>query len=163
RRQRVPGLRGEHQVQRLGRRDQDVGRLLGDAPPVLLGRVAGPRGHPQRRRRRDPGQGRPQVLLHVVGEGFQRRHVKRPAAGLGAGFEGWTEADDAAWTAVRYLRATWGGRRFAVIDDEDFFDFTSARPHVRLVDGQTRKIDWPTNEFFAAPLPGGRRDVVLLR
>src|SRR5438105_5367716 len=91
----------------------------------------------------------------------RRPKLRRPV--LIAAFEGWNDAGDAASTAVRYLSATWGARRFAVIDDEDFFDFTSARPQVRLVDGLTRQIDWPTTEFSAASLPGGRRDVVLLR
>jgi proteasome assembly chaperone (PAC2) family protein len=33
---------------------------------------------------------------------------------------------------------------------------------VSLVDGETRQIDWPENVFLHAPLPGGRRDVILL-
>jgi proteasome assembly chaperone (PAC2) family protein len=33
---------------------------------------------------------------------------------------------------------------------------------VALVDGVTRRIDWPENAFFHAELPGGDRDAVLL-
>jgi len=36
------------------------------------------------------------------------------------------------------------------------------RPHVALVDGETRRVDWPETAFFHAPLPGAGRDVVLL-
>jgi len=55
------------------------------------------------------------------------------------------------------------GRR-AVRGDhpEDFYDFQATRPHVSLVDGLTRRIDWPENAFYHAHLPGTERDVVLL-
>jgi proteasome assembly chaperone (PAC2) family protein len=36
------------------------------------------------------------------------------------------------------------------------------RPHVALVDGETRRVDWPETAFFHAPLPGAGRDGVLL-
>jgi proteasome assembly chaperone (PAC2) family protein len=77
-------------------------------------------------------------------------------------FEGWNDAGDAASTAATYLADAWKARTFASIDPEDFFDFTSTRPQVRLVDGITRRIDWPVNEFRTASLPGTDRDVVFL-
>jgi len=73
----------------------------------------------------------------------RRPKLRRPV--LVAAFEGWSDAGDAASTAAKYLAAAWGARRFAVIDSEDF-----------------RQIDWPTNEFAAASLPGGKRDVIFL-
>jgi len=81
---------------------------------------------------------------------------------LVAAFEGWNDAADAASSAARYLRDRWSARPFADIDPEEFYDFSSTRPHVRLVDGVTRAIDWPSNELSAAELPGTSRDVVLL-
>jgi proteasome assembly chaperone (PAC2) family protein len=45
---------------------------------------------------------------------------------------------------------------------EPFFDFQATRPHVSLVDGVTRQIDWPDNAFFHAAVPGTSRDAVLL-
>ena len=75
---------GEHQVQRLGRRDQDVGRVAGDLAPILGGRVARPAGdrdvrrlvaHP-RGRQGDPGERRPEVALDVVGQRLERRDVQ---------------------------------------------------------------------------------------
>jgi proteasome assembly chaperone (PAC2) family protein len=89
-----------------------------------------------------------------------RPQLRRPV--LLAAFEGWNDAADAASTAARYLRDQWSARRFAAIDPEEFHDFTSTRPQVRLVDGMTRRIDWPETEFFAAPLPGASRDVVVV-
>src|SRR5216684_2541647 len=79
------------------------------------------------------------------------------------GFEGWNDAGDAASSAVTYLAEAWQARRFASIDPEGFFDFTTTRPQVRLIDGLTRSIDWPSNEFRAAAIPGTSRDVVFLQ
>ncbi len=65
-------------------------------------------------------------------------------------FRGWNDGGEAATTAAAYLRDRWGAERFAHIDPEEFYDFQVARPIVRLEDGATRRIDWPTNEFFHA-------------
>jgi predicted ATP-grasp superfamily ATP-dependent carboligase len=91
----------------------------------------------------------------------QRPQLRRPV--MVAAFEGWNDAGDAATLAVRYLAETWNARRFATIDPEELFDFTSTRPTVRLIDGITRSIDWPANELWAASVPGAGRDVVLLQ
>jgi predicted ATP-grasp superfamily ATP-dependent carboligase len=91
----------------------------------------------------------------------QRPQLRRPL--LVAAFEGWNDAGDAATLAVRYLAETWSARKFAAIDPEEFYDFTVARPQVKLVDGITRQIEWPTNELWAASVPGAGRDVVFLR
>jgi proteasome assembly chaperone (PAC2) family protein len=36
------------------------------------------------------------------------------------------------------------------------------RPHVRLEEGLTRRIEWPENAFYHASIPGVERDAVLL-
>jgi predicted ATP-grasp superfamily ATP-dependent carboligase len=90
-----------------------------------------------------------------------RPQLRRPL--LVAAFEGWNDAGDAASLAVRYLAETWSARKFATIDSEDFYDFSLTRPQVKLVDGVTRRIDWPANDFWAASVPGAGRDVVFLR
>jgi len=56
---------------------------------------------------------------------------------------------------------TWDAEKFADIDPEGFFDFQATRPRVSLVDGLTRHIDWPENDFFHAS-PGEEHDIVLL-
>src|SRR4051794_18135819 len=89
-----------------------------------------------------------------------RPKLKRPV--LVAAFEGWNDAADAATTAARFLRDHWAARRFAEIDPEEFYDFSATRPQVRLVDGLTREIVWPANEFWAASVPGSDRDIVVL-
>jgi proteasome assembly chaperone (PAC2) family protein len=79
-----------------------------------------------------------------------------------AAFRGWNDAGDAATFAAEHLARVWSAERIARIDPEEFFDFQSVRPTVHLVEGSTRHISWPTNEFWAAHLPGAPHDVVLL-
>lgn len=95
---------------------------------------------------------------HVLWE--SRPTLRRPV--LLAAFEGWNDAGDAASSAVRYLRDRWQAKPFATIDPEDYFDFSSTRPQVRLNDDLMREIAWPSNELSAASLPGTSRDVIVL-
>ncbi|MGH9059419.1 MAG: PAC2 family protein, partial [Acidimicrobiales bacterium] len=88
-------------------------------------------------------------------------HLRHPL--LVVAFEGWNDAGDAASLAVAYLARTWGAEPFARIDPEEYFDFTETRPQVKIVDGTTRSIEWPSTEFLAAEVPGTGRDVVLVR
>ncbi len=82
--QDVAGLAGEQEVERLRRRDEDVRRPAGEVPAILGGRVAGPAGDRDVRRRltesgggqADAGQRRPEVPLDVVGQRFERRDVQ---------------------------------------------------------------------------------------
>ncbi|HEX2043107.1 MAG TPA: PAC2 family protein [Acidimicrobiales bacterium] len=97
-------------------------------------------------------------MEHVRWE--DRPRLRRPV--LVAAFEGWNDAADAASGAARYLKASWGARRFADIDPEEFYDFSSTRPQVRLAGGFTREIIWPSNELSAASPPATSHDVVVL-
>ena len=88
-----------------------------------------------------------------------RPELTRPA--MVCAFRGWNDGGEAATSAATYLRDRWEARRFATLDPEEFFDFQVTRPTVRLVEGVTRKIDWPRNDFFHAS-PGGRDVIVFL-
>ena len=90
-------------------------------------------------------------------EWVYRPEVARPIAICA--FAGWNDGGEAATTALSHLKDQWGGRRFAGLDPEEFYDFQVHRPTVRTIDGITRRLDWPANDFFHAQ-PGGR-DVVL--
>ncbi|MDP1818633.1 MAG: PAC2 family protein [Acidimicrobiales bacterium] len=79
-----------------------------------------------------------------------------------AAFEGWSDAGDAATTAARYLVDRWDTERIAEIDPEEFFDFSSTRPQVRLDDEGQREIVWPATEVFTATIPGGIGEVVIV-
>ena len=81
---------------------------------------------------------------------------------LVSAFRGWNDGAQGASLAASFLAQSWGARRFADIDPEEFFDFQATRPHVALVDGVTRRIDWPETIFYHAEMPGLERDVVLL-
>lgn len=78
-----------------------------------------------------------------------------------AGFEGWNDAASAASEAAGWLTRQFGATKVASMDPEEHFDFQSARPTVELVDGVTRDLTWPANEFFAVPVD--TRDLVVLR
>ncbi|MBA2475627.1 MAG: PAC2 family protein [Actinobacteria bacterium] len=88
-----------------------------------------------------------------------RPELTRPV--LVAAFRGWNDGGQGASLAGGYLAKLWGAARFAEIDPETFYDFQATRPHVSLVEGLTRRIEWPDNAFFHARLPGQSRDVVL--
>jgi proteasome assembly chaperone (PAC2) family protein len=80
-----------------------------------------------------------------------------------AAFEGWSDAGDAATSAIRYLHGQWDSAPLATIDSEDFFDFQAHRPHVRLNPEGIREITWPETEFTYAKIAAARCDAVLLR
>src|SRR5919204_2618622 len=89
-----------------------------------------------------------------------RPALRRPL--MVTAFRGWNDGGQGASLAGGYLAKTWSAARFAEIDPENFFDFQATRPHVSLVEGLTRKLDWPDNGFYHAAVPGLGRDVVLL-
>src|SRR3989440_295634 len=93
------------------------------------------------------------------------RIVARPSlreAVLISAFRGWNDGGQGASLAGGYLAKTWEAERFAEIEPENFYDFEATRPHVSLVEGQTRHIDWPENAFYHSSIPGLDRDAVLM-
>ncbi len=78
-----------------------------------------------------------------------------------AAFEGWNDAGDAATAAVEHLEIAWSARPIAAIDPDDYYDFQVNRPTVTLVNGETRRIQWPTTRLSLCTLD--ERDVVLVR
>ncbi|HZK50814.1 MAG TPA: PAC2 family protein [Actinomycetota bacterium] len=92
----------------------------------------------------------------------QHADIELRAPVLVAAFRGWNDAGDAASFAASHLGRVWSATDLASIDPEDFYDFQAVRPQVELVDGTTRKITWPANEFMAAKLPGTTNDVIVL-
>ncbi len=90
----------------------------------------------------------------------RRPEVERPV--LIAAFRGWNDGAQGASLAGGYLAKTWNAEKFASIDPEEFYDFQATRPQVSLVDGITRRIDWPDNDFYDAHPEGLGRDALLL-
>ncbi len=89
-----------------------------------------------------------------------RPTLRRPV--LITAFRGWNDGGQGASLAAGFLARSWRAVRFADIDPEEFFDFQATRPHVSLVDGVTRQIDWPDNAFYHAAIPGTERDALLM-
>lgn len=93
------------------------------------------------------------------------RYADRPelrSPVLIAAFKGWNDGGQGATLAAGYLTRLWEAERFADIDPEGFVDFQSVRPHVSLDGGLTRRIEWPENAFYHAPIPGTERDAIIL-
>lgn len=89
-----------------------------------------------------------------------RPELRRPL--MIVAFRGWNDGAQGATLAGGYLAKAWDAARFAEIDAESFFDFQATRPQVSLVDGVTRRLEWPENAFYQAHIPGSDRDCVLL-
>jgi proteasome assembly chaperone (PAC2) family protein len=89
----------------------------------------------------------------------RRPALQRPV--LVVAFRGWNDGGQGASLAAEHLAGVWKAEQFADIDPESFFDFQATRPRVTLVDGLSRRIDWPENVFMHAGLARDR-DVVLL-
>jgi predicted ATP-grasp superfamily ATP-dependent carboligase len=79
-----------------------------------------------------------------------------------AAFRGWNDGGQGASLAAGYLARLWDAEQIADVDPEEFFDFQATRPHVKLVEGLTRHIDWPETVFYHARVEGLDRDLVLL-
>ena len=75
-----------------------------------------------------------------------------------AAFEGWNDAGDAATSAIEHLALTWDAEELTEVDPESFYDFQVSRPEAKLVDGVTRRIEWPTTRltFCRMPAPSAR-------
>lgn len=85
------------------------------------------------------------------------------APALICAFSGWNDAGDAASAALTFIGEALGAERFARIDPEDFYDFQSTRPQIRMSEGRTREIIWPGVEIFAARVPRASRDLILVQ
>ena len=90
----------------------------------------------------------------------ERPALERPI--LISAFRGWNDGGQGASLAAGYLARLWDAEQLADVDPEEFFDFQATRPHVKLIEGLTRQIDWPETAFYRARPPGFERDVVLL-
>jgi hypothetical protein len=75
------------------------------------------------------------------------------------GLTGWFDVAGAATAALAHIGAD--GVIVGEIDADPFYDFTQERPTVERVDGVTRRISWPVNDFRVVRT-GGAHDLVVL-
>lgn len=92
-------------------------------------------------------------------EWIQEPELRDPAAVLA--FEGWNDAADAASRTLYYLLEHHDEIPVAQLDMEPYINYQLSRPVVSI-DGAARRIHWPVTGFFALPLPGHGRDLVLV-
>jgi proteasome assembly chaperone (PAC2) family protein len=90
-----------------------------------------------------------------------RPALRRPV--MVCAFKGWNDAGEAASAAVGFIHQSFEAEDVASIDPEEFFDFTAVRPTVRLTEGRTREIDWPSATVSAAAVPGAEGDLVMFQ
>ena len=93
---------------------------------------------------------------------WERRPDGLRAPAIVCAFKGWNDAGDAASTAVQFVGTSLGATRFASIDPEEFYDFQSTRPQVRVDEQGVREITWPAVEIYEARVPRAPRDLVLI-
>ncbi len=75
------------------------------------------------------------------------------------GLTGWFDVAGAATGALNQLLV--GAVTIGEIDPDPFYDFTQERPTVEIVDGEQRRIVWPTNSFEVVRT-GSAHDLVVL-
>src|ERR687889_2787992 len=93
----------------------------------------------------------------------RRPQLERPV--LIAGFTGWNDAAEAASLALSTIGEASGAERFGSFDGEEFYDYQTVRPQIKLIEGVTRMIEWPENDLSATTASvaslGGRGAVLL--
>jgi predicted ATP-grasp superfamily ATP-dependent carboligase len=94
---------------------------------------------------------------------WDRRPDGLRAPAMVCAFRGWNDAGDAASSAVSFLAGALKATRFARLDSEEFYDFQTNRPCIRLEGGEQREISWPSVEIFEANAPRAPRDLVLVQ
>ena len=82
----------------------------------------------------------------------ERPTLRRPI--LIVASAGWADAGESATMALRFMVRRWKADVFAELDPEPFYDFTQARPRVRLQQGE-RVLEWPQNQFAAHRVEDG--------
>jgi proteasome assembly chaperone (PAC2) family protein len=92
---------------------------------------------------------------------IDRPRLRRPV--MLCAFKGWNDAGEAASAAVSFIRESFDAEDVASIDPEEYFDFTAVRPTVRLTEGLTREIDWPSATLSAAAVQGAESDLLMLQ
>ena len=78
-------------------------------------------------------------------------------------FAGWSDAAQAATGTVSYLVKRLNAQRFAEIEAEEFYDYSSLRPTVTVDRGLITSLKLPGGSFFYWRNETGDRDLVLLR
>ncbi len=77
------------------------------------------------------------------------------------GFSGWANAGEISSGTVGYLRKRLKAVKYAAIDPELFYDFTSVRPQGRISGGVEQEFQFVSNDFYYWQVPHADNDLVL--
>ncbi len=77
-------------------------------------------------------------------------------------FNGWSDGSFASSGALSFLLAKWNTQKFAEVDAETIYVYTTTRPASLIVGPGERTLRWPELAFHALHLPHADRDLVLL-
>jgi predicted ATP-grasp superfamily ATP-dependent carboligase len=94
---------------------------------------------------------------------WDRRPDELRAPAMICAFQGWNDAGDSASGALAFLARALNASRFARMDSQEFYDFQTNRPRIRLNEGSVEEIVWPTVEIYEAMAPRATRDLVLVQ
>lgn len=86
--------------------------------------------------------------------------LRNPA--LVCAFTGWTDAGDAASSAVGVLARRLESSLFATVDPELLYTMQPYRPQITVNDGVATDLTWPTVELRVAVVPTATRDLLLV-
>lgn len=86
--------------------------------------------------------------------------LRNPA--LVCAFTGWTDAGDAASSAVGVLARRLESQPFATVDPELLYTMQPYRPQITVSDGVASDLTWPTVELRVAVVPTATRDLLLV-
>ena len=85
-------------------------------------------------------------------------YVAQPGSTLLVATEGWSDAGEAASSALRLVVEHFGLVPYEVIEDEAYFDYQVSRPYVQFDSDGSRVISWPDITLFGPdpsdPVPG---------
>ncbi len=90
---------------------------------------------------------------------LENPELRRPIW-IGA-FVGWADAQEGASRAVRYLVRRLPATKFAELEPEEFYDFSSTRPVAYNNERGDRVLRWPSNEFYYWKNPETEQDFIL--
>ena len=90
---------------------------------------------------------------------YEMPTLRRPV--MVCAFSGWSDAGQAATGALHYLALKLSATKFADLDPEEFYEFTTMRPSTVIVAPGQREVRWPTNEFLCWKSRLGPHDLVL--
>ncbi|MFQ5873325.1 MAG: PAC2 family protein [Dehalococcoidia bacterium] len=78
-----------------------------------------------------------------------------------AGFSGWANAGEVSTGTVSYLRAKLKAVKYAELEPDPFYDFTTTRPTTTISEGVVQRFSFVSNEFFYREVSDGQHDLVL--